>query len=348
MVAPREEASMATMADVARLAGVNPSTVSHVVNGTRSVSGPTRRLVLEAIDATGYRPNALARSLATSSTTTLGLASRFVSNPHFADLVQVIEGRARAAGYTLVLADTHDDPEEELRAVRQFVDRQVDGVLLAPSAHAPAEALPLLASRGVPVVLLDRFADADVDQVAPENVEATAALTGHLADLGHHRIAFVAGSETVSSSAERRRGHLGVVAARGLDADPALVLAGASEADAAERAVLDAFSAADRPGAVVVGNNAMTVGTLRAFRRLALRVPEDVALVAYDDPEWADIVEPRLTTIAQDVPQMARRAVSLVLERICSPDTPARRERVTPTFCHRTSCGCPGTRPADR
>ena len=331
---------MATMADVARLAGVNPSTVSHVVNGTRSVSAPTRRLVLDAISATGYRPNALARSLATSSTTTLGLASRFVSNPHFADLVRVIEARARAAGYTLVLADTHDEAEQELRAVGQLVDRRVDGVLLAPSAHADAGALPLLASRGIPVVLLDRFADAEVDQVAPENVEATATLTGHLADLGHHRIAFVAGARGLSSSAERLDGHLGVVAARALDADPALLLAGGSEADDAERAVLAAFSAPARPTAVVVGNNAMTVGTLRALRRLGLRVPGDVALAAYDDPEWADIVEPRLTTIAQDVPRMARRAVELVLERVLTPDAPARRERIVPAFRHRTSCGC--------
>lgn len=331
---------MATMADVARLAGVNPSTVSHVLNGTRHVSGPTRQLVLDAIAATGYRPNALARSLATSSTTTLGLASRFVSNPHFADLVRVIEAEARAAGYTLVLADTHDEAGEELRAVGQLVDRQVDGVLLAPSAAADTHALPFLAAHRVPVVLLDRFASADVDQVAPENTDATALLTGHLADLGHRRIAFVAGLDGLSSSTERRAGYERVVAQRGLDADPELVLAGDSEAATAQHAVQEAFGRPGRPTAVVVGNNAMTVGTLRALRVLGLRVPTDVALVAYDDPEWADIVEPRLTTIAQDVPGMARRAVSLVLERMADPTLTARRERIVPAFRHRTSCGC--------
>ncbi|MGI4895142.1 MAG: LacI family DNA-binding transcriptional regulator, partial [Janthinobacterium lividum] len=205
------------MADVARLAGVNASTVSHVLNGTRAVSGPTRDAVLSAIASTGYRQNTLARSLARSSTTTLGLASRFVSNPHFADLVTSIEQAARAADYTLVLADTHDDPAEELRVLHELAGRRVDGVLLAPSAHAEAEALPFLASTRLPTVLLDRFADVDLDQVAPENIDATATLTAHLAERGHHRIAFLAGQEGLSSTSERLEGFQRVVRSHRLD-----------------------------------------------------------------------------------------------------------------------------------
>jgi LacI family transcriptional regulator len=327
------------MADVARLAGVNASTVSHVLNGTRTVSGPTREAVLTAIASTGYRQNTLARSLARSATTTLGLASRFVSNPHFADLVTSIEGSARAAGYTLVLADTHDDPAEELLAVHELADRRVDGILLAPSVHAEVEALPFLAAHRIPTVLLDRFADSDVDQVAPENTEATALLTSHLADLGHRRLAFVAGLAGLSSTSERLAGFRRVLAERGLSE---VVLDGGSETDLAEAAVLRGFAGHDRPTAVVVGNNSMTVGTLRALRTLGLSVPDDVALVCYDDPEWADLVEPRLTAIHQDVPAMATRAVTMILERLAgtAPAT-ARRERIAPTFRHRGSCGCP-------
>ncbi|WP_245885265.1 LacI family DNA-binding transcriptional regulator [Kineococcus rhizosphaerae] len=332
------------MADVARLAGVNASTVSHVLNGTRTVSGPTREAVLAAIARTGYRQNTLARSLARSSTTTLGLASRFVSNPHFADLVTSIESSARRAGYSLVLADTHDDPVEELRAVHELADRRVDGLLLAPSVHADDEALPFLERAGIPAVLLDRFAGSVFDQVAPENVEATALLTGHLADAGHTRLAFVAGLEGLSSTSERCEGFTRVVSARGLSGT---VLDGRSETAVAEAAVLSAFSsssAGERPTAVVVGNNSMTVGTLRALRTLGLRIPTDVALVCYDDPEWADLVEPRLTAIHQDVPAMATRAVTMILERLdgTAPPTP-RRERIPPTFRHRDSCGCAGS-----
>ena len=330
---------MVTMADVARLAGVNASTVSHVLNGTRTVSSPTRDAVLAAIASTGYRQNTLARSLARSSTTTLGLASRFVSNPHFADLVTSIEGTARAAGYTLVLADTHDDPAEEMRAVHELADRRVDGILLAPSVHAETQALPFLAAHEIPTVLLDRFADAELDQVAPENTDATALLTAHLADLGHRRVAFVAGLPGLSSTVERHEGFSRVASGRGL---AGVVLDGGSETAVAEAAVVSAFSGTDRPTAVVVGNNSMTVGTLRALRALGLSIPHDVALVCYDDPEWADLVEPRLTAIHQDVPAMATRAVTMILERLAgtAPDLP-RRERIPPTYRHRNSCGCP-------
>ncbi|WP_218884757.1 LacI family DNA-binding transcriptional regulator [Kineococcus aurantiacus] len=334
------------MADVARLAGVNASTVSHVLNGTRTVSGPTREAVLDAVARTGYRQNTLARSLARSSTTTLGLASRFVSNPHFADLVTSIESTARRAGYSLVLADTHDDPAQELRAVHELADRRVDGLLLAPSVHAVDEALPFLARAGIPTVLLDRFADCVFDQVAPENTDATALLTAHLADAGHTSVAFVAGLAGLSSTSERTAGFHRVVRERGLDG---VVLDGRSETPVAEAAVLSAFASPGHPTAVVVGNNSMTVGALRALRTLRLRIPDDVALVCYDDPEWADLVDPPLTAIHQDVPAMATRAVTMILERLAgtAPAAP-RRERIRPTFRHRASCGCAGPVRHDR
>lgn len=334
---------MVTMADVARLAGVNPSTVSHVINGTRPVSDATREAVVRAIEHTGYRHNALARSLATSSTTTLGLASSVLDNPHFAELVRAIGSNARLAGYTIVLGDTHDDPDEELRVVHELADRRVDGVLLAPSAHAHERALPFLRSARLPTVLLDRFAEADLDQVAPENEDATALLTAHLADVGHERIAMVVGQRGLHSSEERLDGYRRVVAERGLDDDAALVVEGGSDRGAAEEAVLQLFAGRRRPGALVVGNNAMTIGAMRALQRLGLRVPADVALVCYDDFEWADLFEPRLTAIAQDVERMGSRATAMMVERIADPSLPPRRERVVPRYRHRTSCGCPAS-----
>jgi LacI family transcriptional regulator len=332
---------MVTMGDVARLAGVSPSTVSHVLNDTRVVSDTSRAAVLRAVADTGYRQNALARSLATSRTMTLGLASTPVSNPYFGDLVQSIERSARAAGYSLVLGDTHDDPDQEQQVVQHLADRRVDGVLLAPSARAVDGALPFLRSVGLPTVLLDRFADVELDQVAPENQEATALLTSHLADLGHRRIAMVTGLRGLHSSTERLAGYREVVQRRGLDDDPALVLEGRSEVDAAEQAVLRHFAAGHRPSAMVIGNNAMTIGAMKALRLQGLRIPDDVALACYDDFEWADLFEPRLTAIAQDVQAMGARAVAMIVDRINEPDRPYRQERIAPQYRHRTSCGCP-------
>lgn len=331
---------MVTMAHVARLAGVSQSTVSHVLNDTRVVSDAAREAVLNAVAATGYRQNALARSLATSRTMTLGLASSSVTNTYFGELIQSVERSARASGYTLVFGDTHDDAEGERQVVQQLADRRVDGVLLAPSAHAVDGALPFLLSAGLPTVLLDRFADVQLDQVAPENEDATASLTEHLADLGHRRIAMVTGLPGLHSSIERLAGYRRVVQARGLDDDPSLVLAGDSDVATAERVVLDHFSRGRHPSAIVIGNNAMTIGVMKALRTLQLHIPEDIALVCYDDFEWADLFEPRLTAIAQDVQAMGTRAISMMIDRINHPDLPYRRERIPPHYQHRTSCGC--------
>jgi LacI family transcriptional regulator len=263
-----------------------------------------------------------------------------VSNPYFGELIQSVERSAQAAGYTLVLGDTHDDPEQEERVVQQLADRRVDGVLLAPSARAAEGALPFLRSAGLPTVLLDRFADVELDQVAPENEDATASLVDHLADLGHRRIAMVTGLPGLHSTTERLAGYRRVVHHRGLDDDPRLVLEGKSEVATAEQAVLQVFATDDAPTAVVIGNNAMTIGVLKALRTLDLGIPHDVAVVCYDDFEWADLFEPRLTAIAQDVGAMGARAVEMMVERLAEPDAPYRRERVLPGFRHRTSCGC--------
>lgn len=333
---------MVTMADVGRLAGVSASTVSHVLNGTRSVSDAARQQVLAAISTTGYRHNIMARALARSSSMTLGLAISSVANPYFGEAIRSIEERARAAGYMVLLADTFDDADVERRVVEQLVDRRVDGVLLAPSPGAPDGALPFLQSVGVPTVLVDRFLDADVDQVAPENVEATARLAEHLADLGHTRIAMLAGLPGLASSTERVAGYTRVVRQRGLADDLALLLEGASRAATAEAAVLALFRDFPPPTAVLPGNNAMTIGTMRALRTLGLRVPQDVALACYDDFAWADLFEPRLTAMGQDVVAMARQSIDLLVRRMARPDAPCLRQRVPPVYAHRTSCGCSG------
>lgn len=149
---------MVTMADVARQAGVSVSTVSHIVNGTRFVKEDTAQRVLAAIRETGYTPNTLARSLATQNTKTIGLAISAISNFYFADIVAAMESAARAAGYTLLLVDTHDDADEELQVIQALHQRRVDGIIYAASTDASGAALRYLAELSVPTVLVDRCA----------------------------------------------------------------------------------------------------------------------------------------------------------------------------------------------
>ena len=331
---------MATMADVARVAGVAGSTVSHVLNGTRNVSEATRGRVLEAMDTTGYRYNSLARSLAVSKTRTIGLSISVLTNPYFGSLVNAIEKRARAEGYTLVLGDSHDDAENELRVVNSLLDRRVDGLIVAPSAGAQEATLPVIAKAGTPVVLIDRFLDAECDQVEPENVGPARRITEHLLEKGHTRVGAISGLPGLQTSTERLQGFREAFAARGLRYDEALVASGESQAEAARTAVLGLFRRSDPPTGLVVLNNAMTIGTMQALRELELRVPDDVALVCYDDFEWADLFEPRLTAIAQDVVTMGATAVEMLLRRLAGDAGPARKLRIPTTFNHRNSCGC--------
>ena len=333
------------MAEVARLAGVSVTTVSHVINGTRPASARTRERVLAAVERTGYRPNTIARALARGGTQSLGLAISGLSNPYFTDVVAAVEAAAGRAGHTLLLGDTREDPEHELLIVRTLAERQVDGLLLAPSVGAAEHALPYLASQGVPVVLLDRFVDVPLDQVGCDNEQPTARLVEHLIDLGHRRIGMAIGIKGLSTTDERVRGYRMALERAGIAFDPALVAEGGSTRDRAREAMHALLDLADPPTAMVSGNNFMTIGLLRAIDERGLTVPEDIALVGFDDFEWADLFAPRLTVIRQPTAELGARAVEMLLSRLEDERRPPRVERLEAMFVHRNSCGCTGRSP---
>jgi LacI family transcriptional regulator len=328
---------MVTMADVAKLAGVSVTTVSHVVNGTREASAETTRRVLEAVERTGYVHNALARGLARARTQSIGLVVPGLAAPSLAAVIAGAEAEATRAGHVLLLADSHDDPRQELRVVQALVGRRVDGLLLAPSAGAAELALRHLAGQEVPVVLLDRLLDAGLDQAGVDNEGPTAELVEHVAANGHERIAFLAGRPGISTTAERLRGYRLAIARRGL---AELVADGGSSVDGGAAATAALLDRDAPPTAIVSGNDEMTIGVLRVLRERGVRVPDDVAVVGFDDFPWAPVVEPRLTVLAQPAAELGATAVRLLLERLDEPSRPPRTIRLPPTFVHRGSCGC--------
>ncbi|MEV7075638.1 LacI family DNA-binding transcriptional regulator [Streptomyces sp. NPDC093990] len=345
---------MPTMADVARSAGVSVATVSHVLNGTRPVLPHTRQAVLDAVDELGYTPNTLARSLVTSRTRSIGLAVSAISNPYFTEILQGVEAGALEHGYSLLIADPHDDPDHEHKVVQLLHERRVDGMIVAPSPD-PRELLSYLGRHQVPTVFLDRVIDGSgsgvggvpenglrrFDQVCAENTEPMARLVTHLAGLGHRRIGLVAGLPGLSTTAERIAGYRqGLTAAR-LPHDDDLLVHGDSASAGAERATAALLALDTPPTALVTANNAMTIGTLRALRAHGLSVPDDLALCCFDDFAWADLFSPRLTAIAQPSREIGAQAVRVLLERLDEPDRPARTVRLDCTFVHRSSCGCP-------
>src|SRR3989440_1214790 len=275
----------------------------------------------------------------TASSESVGLVMTVITNPHFTEVVQGIEDELARDGYGLLLGDSHDDPERELRLLHDLHQRRVDGVILAPSGDARLT-LGYVREQSIPTVLIDRMANPEFDQVGTENLESTALLVSHLADLGHRRIAIVAGLEGLATTTERLRGYRLGLRRSGLQFVPELAAAGDSMAEPARRAVAGLLRLASPPTALVVGNNYMTIGAMRALREAQLAIPDEVALVAFDDFDWADPFTPGLTTMAQPCREMGASAVRLLLSRLADPRRAPRTIRLVARFMHRESCGC--------
>lgn len=331
---------MATIKEVARRAGVSITTVSHVVNGTRFVAEATRQRVLAAVGELGYAPNMLARSLVTSKTATLGLAISAFSNVYTAELCSALERRCFDAGLTLLVAETHDDQDRELAVVGSLQQRRVDGIFLATAAGADNPTLEHLRRSGLPTVLVDRIAAPDFDAVGVENRDSTAGLVRHLASAGHRRIGMIAGRAGVSTTEERRAGYRLGLETADLPFDPSLEQDGQSSSRAAETAMGALLDLETPPTAVISGNNAMTLGSLRSLNQRALDVPGDIALAVFDDFEWADLLSPQLTALAQPIEQIGDQAIRLMLSRLADSSRPAEHRRIPPELHHRQSCGC--------
>lgn len=328
------------MGDVAKRAGVSVTTVSHVLNGTRKVDPETERAVKAAMSEAGYTPNNLARALALSRTNTIGVAISAVSNHYFNDIVRAVENEAGQHGLMIFLSDTRDDAGHELRIVKALHERRVDGLILAPSADPEGKVLHYLEQNRLPVVLIDRLTSNNFDQVGVENTAPVAEIVRHLAGHGHTRIGFVGGRPGLSTSEERLAGYRLGLAQAGLAYEERHVASGQSEIEPARAAVHRLLALADAPTAIISGNNLMTIGVMRAFRDLALEVPRDIALVGFDDFDWADSFSPRLTVMDQPCEAIGTLAVQMLMERIREPDRPRRTVRLEPVMRVRHSCGC--------
>lgn len=328
------------MADLAKMAGVSITTVSHVLNDTRFVAAEKCESVLAAVEQSGYTPNNLARSIATSTTESIGLAIPALSTPAFADLLQPIEAEVRATRFSLLLADTDDDPQQELRVVKALHSRRVDGILIAPSKRS-SPAMEYLTKYEIPTVVVDRFVSEKFDQVGTENTLATARLTEHLiVEGGFTRIALISGTPGLSTTTERLRGYQDALQRHGLALDPQLVISGRGDPNRTAEAVQTLMSSSAPPTALITGNNMMTIGALRALNSLGIEVPGDLAVAAFDDFEWADFFRPRLTVVRQASQEIGQTAVQLLIQRIADPSRPPRTLRFPTEFVHRESCGC--------
>jgi LacI family transcriptional regulator len=333
--------SMPTVQDVAQRAGVSTATVSYVLNGTRFVSDALRERVLAVVRELRYEPNAIARTLRSNRSDTLGLILPDLRNPFFTEVVRGVEEVAQARGYTVLLANSDEDPEREAKYVRVMRAKHVDGLIIAPAGGAYEELEQLVQSH-FPVVLLDRdVAGLGASAVMLDNEAAAHAAVEHLIGLGHRRVGMITGRPPISSTIERERGYRRALREAGLPFDEHLVLTGESTTEGGAAAASTLLERPSPPSALFAANNLMTIGALMAIERHGLSIPGDIALVGFDEIPWADVFRPRLTTVEQPLYELGRMAAELVLKQRSAGDHYPERVLLPGTLIVRDSTGAP-------
>ena len=302
-----------TVRDVAQRAGVSTATVSRTINGTATVSAETLDRVRAAIADLDFRPTPAAQNLRRRRTGNIALVTPSIVNPFFPELVAGVHPEVARRGYSLLLIDS-DDPVRE--AARVAGSRLVDGVLLVASVH-PGRRLTDGPSTAVPVVAFDREPATPTTAVVQcENVAGATAVVEHLIGLGHTRIAHLRGPAGLDVAEQRADGYRKALAAAGLPVDERLVRAGEFTEDSGYEVTLRLLAEPAPPTAVFAANDMMAVGAIAALRDRGLRVPEDVSVAGFDGIHLGRYLQPPLTTYAQPVAALARRAVDLLLDAV--------------------------------
>jgi len=304
---------MPTIKDVARAARVSVGTVSNYLNGTTQVADAKAERIREAIDALGYHVHLGARGLRVGATRTVGLVVPNISNPFFGEIARELEHALTARGYQTFLCDSSDDSDRERAYLENLANRRVDGAFVI-HAHDDGEPVRRYEEAAVPIVFVDRPVPGR-PSVASDNYLGGRLVAEHVLELGHERIAVMLGRPEVSNVAARFAGLRDALMENGLDVPDAYVLKG--------RQTLEFGRDVDRlmalpapPTAIFTTNDIVAVGAWLTLTEHGYRIPDDVSLIGFDDIELSRSIRPSLTTVAQDLPELARHAVDMLLDQI--------------------------------
>jgi len=330
----------ATIKRVAQEAGVSTQTVSRVINDRPDVAPETRQRVQEIINRLGYQPSAIARSLVSQRTHTLGLITADFSDYFFTQVIAGAEVEARRLGYFFMLSSTERNPQDEPEYIRLFTERHVDGILFArPSTESDCRPLIDLIHNGVPVVTTAYHLPGELLTVVDvDNVDGGEKATRCLLDYGHRRVAMITGPATWKSVGDRSEGYTRALSAAGIAYDPELVAQGDWSYRSGYRVMQEMLAGGKSFTAVFAQNDQMAIGAIRALREAGRRVPQDVSVVGYDDIPAAEYVDPPLTTIRQPMRDVGAMAARLLIQAIESPGTPLGEVLLKTELVCRDSC----------
>ncbi|GAB3161193.1 LacI family DNA-binding transcriptional regulator [Amycolatopsis stemonae] len=306
---------MATISDVAALAGVSTATVSRALNGKSTVDPALAERVARAVAELGYTPNGLARSLRRRETAVLALIISDVENPFFTAIARGVEDAAQAAGYSVMLCNSDENAAKERRYVEVAAQERIAGVIMSPTT-GDSDVGPLTTHR-TPIVTVDRrLGSTDCDAVLLDSRAAARDAVAHLADNGYERIACIAGPPGVTTADDRLDGYRDGLRAAGRKYSAKLVRRCEFREAGGREAATQLLAKPEPPDALLVSSSTMAVGVLQVLAELGLRAGRDVGIVSFDDAPWATLISPALTVVAQPAHAMGQLAARLLLDRI--------------------------------
>jgi len=338
---------MATIKDVAREARVSVATVSRVFNDSGPVSAAARQRILDVAARLRYAPHGAARSLITSKTSTLGALLPDLYGEFFSEVIRGMDQAAQRRGYHLLVSSSHD-AKAEIEAALRAMRGRVDG-LIVMSPHLDAPTLVANVPAALPVVLLNCAVRGEgYDALTIENQRGAYRMARHLLSLGHRSIAMIRGAAGNYDAAERLKGYRKALREAGIEPRPEWEMPGDFTETSGFRAIAQLLALEERPTAVFAANDAMAIGALSALREAGVHVPEEIAVVGFDDIPLARYMSPPLSSVRVPIAELGTRAVEMLLRAIDEKNEhKRRRQRLETTLVVRRSCGAPaeGERP---
>jgi LacI family transcriptional regulator len=339
LVQSGDAANQPTIKQVADLAGVSTATVSRVLDDSSGVSQELIDRVRDAVRTLDYRPNRAARNLRKRVAQTVGVVISDIQNPFFTSVVRGIEKVLVEADFILLLCNSDEDPNREKIHLSTLRSEGVAGIILA-TARSDAESYHQLLNNRTPLVGIDRTPEQlSMDVVSVTNTRGAFSAVAHLADLGHRRIALISGPPQLSTARERLAGYEEVIKSRGLVHSDDLIQYSDYRQTGGYTAMQALLDLPEPPTAVLVANNLMTLGALQAIHERNLVIPDQIAVVGFDDMPWATSLQPPLTAVAQPTYELGIAAAQLLLDRLREPDRPFRHVVLETQLMIRASSG---------
>lgn len=332
---------MANLKQVADFAGVSVATVSRVLNGDAVVKVSTKEKVAEAIKALNYSPNRVAQRLRSTKNKSriIGLLIPDIQNPFYVDVIRGIEDYAYASNCVVIIGNFSQDEKKEQLYIDILKSESVDGLIVAPSNEKDRYIKELI-NDGFPIVCIDRgLSEVATDLVKVDNENGVIAAIEHLISLGHEQIGYIAGNEMIPTTLERISGYRKAMAKHQLTIDPSWVVSKLSDYQSGLELAAQLLTLPAPPSAIFAGNNLLTLGAIETIHKMGLQIPNDIAIVGFDDVYWANSLNPPLTAVKQPGFEIGKKACELLVQRINNPEKPVEQLILTTELMVRKSCG---------